>query len=186
MKTLYSAPLRALKIIKYIELNEILRVGVTNKFYISGMILVLITLLATRKAEVFCIYEEQFHYHLNFVQLEKSSSIYEWKILPKNGSRFEVPYSSQRKSYTINEKENSQFNAEVSLSPFRIVATRHATNRSIFDTAAAQLVYDDRFLQLGTFLESEWIYGLGEDSGPLLRKMGHTHTLWARGHYEPG
>ena len=70
--------------------------------------------------------------------------------------------------------------------PFSFSVKRTATNETIFDTSAAQLIFESQYLRLRTALPTNPnLYGLGEDTDPFrLNTTNYTRTLWSRDAYE--
>ena len=64
-------------------------------------------------------------------------------------------------------------------SPFSFTITRKATNETLFDTSAANLVFETQYLRLRTALpESPNLYGLGEHTDPFhLNTTNYTRTV---------
>ncbi|KAF9700636.1 hypothetical protein EKO04_002035 [Ascochyta lentis] len=69
--------------------------------------------------------------------------------------------------------------------PFSFAITRRDTNETIFDTSAANLVFETQYLRLRTSLpESPNLYGLGESTDSFhLNTTNYTRTLWNRDAY---
>ncbi|KAF1831896.1 hypothetical protein BDW02DRAFT_504169 [Decorospora gaudefroyi] len=70
-------------------------------------------------------------------------------------------------------------------SPFSFAITRRETNETLFDTSAAELVFETQYLRLTTALpNSPNLYGLGEHTDPFhLNTTNYTRTLWNRDAY---
>lgn len=66
--------------------------------------------------------------------------------------------------------------------PFSFSVSRAKTGEVIFDSSAAQLVFQSQYLRLRTKLpENPNLYGLGEHSDPFrLKTTGYIRTLWSQ------
>ena len=109
------------------------------------------------------------------------------RITDPNNDRYEVPYPWSRDGYTKN-KGYRRYEVLVRDTPFSVQVVRVSDKTVVFDTTSHELIYTDQFLSLGTRLPSGMLYGIGEDSAPLLRNLNQrTHTLWnSGGYYEQG
>ena len=108
------------------------------------------------------------------------------RITDPTEERYEVPYPWKSGDGVRGDKR--RYRITVQNETFSIQVTRLSDNTVIFDTSSHDLVYTDQFLSLGTRLPSDKLYGIGENSAPILRDLNQKrHTLWnAGGYYEQG
>lgn len=66
--------------------------------------------------------------------------------------------------------------------PFAFQVSRSDTDEVLFDTSAANLIFESQYVRLRTYLpEDPYLYGLGEHSDPFrLGTTNYTRTLWNR------
>jgi len=70
-------------------------------------------------------------------------------------------------------------------SPFSFSITRNGSSETLFDTSAANIVFQSQYVRLRTRLpDSPHLYGLGEHTDPFqLNTTNYTRTLWSRDAY---
>ncbi|XP_063674630.1 lysosomal alpha-glucosidase-like [Bolinopsis microptera] len=104
------------------------------------------------------------------------------KILDPNNKRYEVPYPDTDEKIISNTER--RYKVSITESPFSVQIHRSDDESLIFDTSSQELVFQNQFLKIGTTLPSTILYGIGEDSAPLLRDMDNKiHSLWTQGAY---
>ncbi|XP_076803980.1 sucrase-isomaltase, intestinal-like [Clavelina lepadiformis] len=86
------------------------------------------------------------------------------KIVPTNDdSRFEVPFTT--KNYDYVSENDALYTVKfitTNAGMFGVQIQRKSNGRVLFDTSAGRMTFADQFLQLSTYLPSEYIYGFGE------------------------
>ncbi|XP_051801835.1 LOW QUALITY PROTEIN: sucrase-isomaltase, intestinal-like [Acanthochromis polyacanthus] len=126
----------------------------------------------------------------------QTSNRLHFKIYDSNNQRFEVPHEHVR---TVSNNPTTPLNDALSIrkESFGLTVRRSDTNKVLFDTTMAPLVFADQYLQLSAKLPSHNIYGLGEHvhqhyrhdtnwrTWPIFTRDGFpnggTHNLY--GHY---
>ncbi|KAA8651458.1 putative alpha-glucosidase [Aspergillus tanneri] len=83
-------------------------------------------------------------------------------------------------------KRSSKLSFDYEEEPFSFTVSRG--DEVLFDTSAANLVFESQYLNLRTYLPKDpYLYGLGEHSDPLrLPTNNYTRTLWNRDAYGTG
>ncbi|XP_055338532.1 lysosomal alpha-glucosidase-like [Paramacrobiotus metropolitanus] len=82
------------------------------------------------------------------------------KITDQKTDRYEVPIPVMPQPPTRQPKQAYTF--EVTYVPFSFRVIRAATGSVLFDTSATPLSFYNQFLEIGSYLPSHYIYGLGE------------------------
>ncbi|GFR99066.1 lysosomal alpha-glucosidase [Elysia marginata] len=96
------------------------------------------------------------------------------KIFDPANARFEPPVEVPKGSKFVS---NPQYKVKVTESPFNIVITRASTGATVFDTTGmAPFIFADQFMQIGTRLSSQYLYGLGEHRYGFLQNL----TTWRK------
>ncbi|RUS71085.1 hypothetical protein EGW08_021146 [Elysia chlorotica] len=96
------------------------------------------------------------------------------KIFDPENARFEPPVDVPSGSQAVT---SPQYKVKVTNSPFNIVVTRASTGATVFDTTGmAPFIFADQFLQIGTKLSSQYLYGLGEHRFGFLQNV----TTWRK------
>ncbi|KAI4815127.1 hypothetical protein KUCAC02_005290 [Chaenocephalus aceratus] len=119
-----------------------------------------------------------------------------FKITDAHKQRFEVPHE-HISSLTSDPSSPISNTLSMTTAPFGLVVRRKETNKVLFDTTMAPLVFADQYLQISAKLPSHNIYGLGEHvhkqfrhdtnwkTWPIFTRdafpNGGTHNLY--GHY---
>ncbi|GFR99078.1 lysosomal alpha-glucosidase [Elysia marginata] len=102
------------------------------------------------------------------------------KIFDPANARFEPPVEVPKGAKAVS---NPQYKVKVTESPFNIVITRASTGATVFDTTGmAPFIFADQYLQIGTRLSSQYLYGLGEHRYGFLQDINKWRKLvfWNR------
>lgn len=107
-----------------------------------------------------------------------------FKITDPHQNRYEVPQIDpwpvdplSAFSYPINL---SGVLFEYTSFPFDFRIVRKINNAVIFSTYDMELVFSKHFMQIGTQVDTKYIYGLGERFQSTFRKTPGTWTIWNR------
>ncbi|KFY48908.1 hypothetical protein V495_00923 [Pseudogymnoascus sp. VKM F-4514 (FW-929)] len=109
------------------------------------------------------------------------------KIADSANSVYQVPESvlprPKAKAGIKSAKSNIQF--KYKSNPFSFSITRTKTGEVLFDTSAANIVFESQYLRLRTKLpKNPNLYGLGEHSDPFrLNTTDYIRTLWSQDSY---
>lgn len=99
---------------------------------------------------------------------------------------YQVPESAfSRSAASSVDSKDANIKFHYVTSPFSFSITRAKTGEVLFDTSAANIVFESQYLRLRTKLPSNPnLYGLGEHSDPLrLNTTNYIRTLWSRDAY---
>lgn len=101
------------------------------------------------------------------------------KIYDPKSARYEVPITTPIVSKAANDPLY-KVNLSKSTQQFSFVVVRKDNSVALINTTGASpLTFCNQFIELSTFLPSNYIYGLGEHRGPLLHSMNWTRfTMW--------
>ncbi|XP_076060540.1 lysosomal alpha-glucosidase-like [Oratosquilla oratoria] len=105
------------------------------------------------------------------------------RVTDPTQNRWEVPLPTEPKFPSLKDTK-MMYSIEITKSSGSFRVLRRSSGVRIFDTQeAAPLVFADQFLQLSSFLSSDFIYGLGEHlNGLLLDMYWKRHILWNLDH----
>jgi hypothetical protein len=102
---------------------------------------------------------------LTFVFHTLTFSDFTFKFTDANNKRFEVPQSG---IFPIDPEANFSFPIlasgvmfEYTESPFDFKITRKQNGATLFSTYNQQIIFSDHYLEIGTEVDSEYIYGIG-------------------------
>ncbi|CAG2168009.1 unnamed protein product [Oppiella nova] len=95
------------------------------------------------------------------------------KIFDANNKRYEVPIQSnfpllQQPLHKIDENLR-KYKFNLNKTDFGFDIERKSTSTKILDTSIGGLVFSDQFIQIASYLPSNNVYGLGENTHPSLR-----------------
>ena len=91
------------------------------------------------------------------------------KIFDPKNARFEPPVPVPSAAKKV---KKPLYKVTVTKHPFSITVTRVSTGATVFDsTGMAPLIFADQFLQIGTRLSTDSLYGLGEHRYKFLQKV---------------
>ncbi|ESO11524.1 hypothetical protein HELRODRAFT_96716 [Helobdella robusta] len=112
----------------------------------------------------------------------QSQTVLHFKIVDSKNARYEVPIEMPKPPAV--KPSTTDYSVEYFSSPFGLKVLRKSTGATLFNSiiSTAPLIYADQFLQISTLLDSPWLYGLGENYGPLLidATQYRKFTFWAR------
>ncbi len=107
-----------------------------------------------------------------------------FKITDQNNKRFEVP---QYGIFPIDPLANFSFpiatsgvNFEYTEIPFDFKITRKQNGAVLFSTFNRNIIFSDHYLEIGTEVDSEFIYGIGERFQEGFRKKDGQWTIFNR------
>lgn len=109
---------------------------------------------------------------------------FSFKITDPNQKRFEVP---QYGVFPIDPEANFSFpiassavTFEYTESPFDFRIIRKQNGAILFSTYNQQIIYSDHYLEIGTEVDSEFVYGIGERFQETFRKKDGKWTVFNR------
>jgi len=102
-----------------------------------------------------------------------------FQILDRDQYRFEVPYTNFDNDPQPLAKCDLEFFMPAGKS-LNFQVRRRLTGEVLFDTFnAGAFIYSDQFLQISSFLQSEYVYGLGEHRAPFLKNVHwNQYAFW--------
>jgi lysosomal alpha-glucosidase len=103
------------------------------------------------------------------------------KLYDSSSTRYEVPLNLTSSSPPVTSKPSTMlYSVKLLEDPFGIEIIRSNPSKTIFKTAPG-LVFSDQFLQISSYLSSQYVYGLGEHATPWRLNMNYSRlTLFAR------
>jgi len=104
------------------------------------------------------------------------------RIIDNDEARWEVPEKYPFPHFTSNDKitqEEGDCTIDVQSDPFAVTVTRKDTKEVIFDTKNKKLIYSNLYIELGTTLPTDNIYGIGERNYQFKLGPGR-FTIWGR------
>lgn len=122
--------------------------------------------------------------NLTFSAIFDSDNELTLRFIDSKNDRFTLPYAYPfpHNKMPPNQSSNKLYEFEYSENPFYIKVLRKSTNETIFSNDDLNFVYSDRYLEISTFLPTEFLYGLGERRQNFLYKPG-TYTIWPKDQY---
>jgi len=114
----------------------------------------------------------------------EGANILDVRIIDNDAKRYEIPKGFYKESQPFNgTEEKLEYKWEIGvkdkgLFDFKII--RKATNEVIFDTSIKNFIYSNNYLEFGSSLPTNRIYGLGERNNPSFLMGPGTYTLLAR------
>ncbi|ESN90957.1 hypothetical protein HELRODRAFT_116430 [Helobdella robusta] len=107
-----------------------------------------------------------------------SRKILQFKIVDSESWRYEVPIHTPEPP--TSKPDDVDYNVDFEFKPFGIKVTRHNSNEILFNSLipGAPLIYADQFLQISTLLQSNILFGLGEDGRHAYK--WRRYSYWAR------
>ncbi|KAI9738956.1 MAG: hypothetical protein M1818_005270 [Claussenomyces sp. TS43310] len=107
------------------------------------------------------------------------------KIQDAANSVYQVPASVFPRPGGSSPSQVSELHFTYTSSPFSFAVKRAATGEVLFDTSAANMVFESQYLRLRTKLPANPnLYGLGEHSDPFrLNTTDYIRTLWSNDAY---
>ncbi|VDK18693.1 unnamed protein product [Anisakis simplex] len=90
--------------------------------------------------------------------------------------RFEPPLHFPKESFFTNETFTVKTSNETGIFSFKVI--RVSNNRTIWDTSIGGMMFADQFIQIGAFIGSSQIYGIGENQQWRLRHNIMQYTTW--------
>ncbi|KAI1502595.1 family 31 glycosyl hydrolase [Biscogniauxia marginata] len=108
------------------------------------------------------------------------------KIQDASNSVYQVPESVfPRPEGGGSSESTSALKFDYVESPFSFTVSRSESGEVLFDTSAANIVFESQYLRLRTKLpENPSLYGLGEHSDPfMLNTTNYVRTLWSQDSY---
>lgn len=99
-------------------------------------------------------------------------------------SRYEIPeeypYPHDEKNYTHPLPTSFLYKIDLDEENFNLKIRRKTTNELIFDTSDLFFIFSDRYLEISSKLETEYIFGLGERVHNFKLNFPGRYTIWNR------
>ena len=99
-------------------------------------------------------------------------------------SRYEIPeeypYPHDEKNYTHPLPSSFLYKIELDEKNFSLKVLRKKTNELIFDTSDLFFIFSDRYLEISSKLQTEYIFGLGERVHNFKLDFPGRYTIWNR------
>ncbi|KAH8601722.1 glycoside hydrolase family 31 protein [Bisporella sp. PMI_857] len=107
------------------------------------------------------------------------------KIQDAANSVYQVPASVLPRPGGTSSSKSGNLKFKYNASPFSFSIERTKTGEVLFDTSAANIIFESQYLRLRTSLpENPNLYGLGEHSDPFrLTTTDYVRTLWSQDSY---
>lgn len=121
---------------------------------------------------------------MNFYFHTQTFADFYFKITDANNKRFEIPQSG---IFPIDPQGTFSFPIassgvifEYTESPFDFRITRKQNGATLFSTYNQQIIFSDHYLEIGTEIDSEYVYGIGERFQESFRKKDGKWTVFNR------
>ena len=111
--------------------------------------------------------------HLQLVASFDTTERLHVKIFDPEQQRYEVPFPKLAQAPTT-KPDDPLYEVKVSKSPFAFKVIRKSNGQTLFDTSAAAFHFYDQFIEITSYLPTNYIYGLGEHTDRLLHPTDYS------------
>ena len=122
--------------------------------------------------------------NLTFIFHTLAFNDFYFKIIDTNNKRFEVPQNNIFPTDPLGNFSfpiaNSAVNFNYSEEPFDFGIFRRQNGAFLFSTYNQNLIFSDHYLEIGTEIDSEFLYGIGERFMETFRKKDGKWTVFNR------